>query len=74
MKKEIGCPITIGEFNRLTANLKVYNQISDEQKEWLESFMDRNKYELKNVVLHLVDNILWVIMNTGKTVKEFSKE
>lgn len=71
MKKELGCPFTIREYDRLTKNLEVYNKISNEQKDWLEAFMDENRYELKNVILQLVNSVLWVITNTGNSVKQF---
>ena len=71
MKKELGCPFTLGEYNRLIKNLRVYDKISNEQKEWLEGFMDKNNYKLKSVVLQLVDNVLWVITNTGNSIKQF---
>jgi hypothetical protein len=71
MKKELGCPFTLGEYNRLTKNLKVYDNISDEQKEWLDEYMNVNKCELKNVVLQLVDNVLWLITNTGNSIRQF---
>ena len=71
MKKELGCPFTLGEYNRLTKNLKVYNNINDEQKEWLEEFMNSNKYDLKNVVLQIVDGVLWLITNTGNSIRQF---
>lgn len=71
MKKELGYSFTIREYNRLTENLEVYNKINNEQKDWLEVFMNENKYELKNVVLQLVNNVLWIITNTGNSVKQF---
>lgn len=71
MKKELGCPFTLGEYNRLAKNLKVYDNISAEQKEWLDEYMNDNKYELKNVVLQLVDNVLWLITNTGNSIRQF---
>jgi hypothetical protein len=71
MKKELGCPFTLGEYNRLTKNLKVYDNISAEQKEWLDEYMNVNKCELKNVVLQLVDNVLWLITNTGNSIRQF---
>ena len=71
MKKELGCPFTLGEYNRLIKNLKVYDNISAEQKEWLDEYMNVNKYELKNVVLRLVDNVLWLITNTGNSIRQF---
>ena len=71
MKKELGCPFTLGEYNRLTKNLKVYDNISAEQKEWLDDYMNDNKCELKNVVLQLVDNVLWLITNTGNSIRQF---
>jgi hypothetical protein len=71
MKKELGCPFTIREYNRLTKNLEIYNKINDKQKEWLEAFMDENNYELKKVVLQLIDGILWIVINTRNSVKQF---
>lgn len=71
MKKELGCPFTIREYNRLTKNLEIYNKINDKQKEWLEAFMDENNYELKKVVLQLIDDILWIVINTRNSVKQF---
>ena len=71
MKKELGCPFTLGEHNRLIKNLKVYDNISAEQKEWLDEYMNNNKCELKNVVLQLVDNVLWLITNTGNSIRQF---
>jgi len=71
MKKELGCPFTLGEYNRLTKNLKVYDSISAEQKEWLEEFMNSSKYDLKNVVLQIVDGVLWLITNTGNSIRQF---
>lgn len=71
MKKELGCPFTIREYNRLTKNLEIYNKINDKQKEWLEAFMDENNYELKKVVLQLIDDVLWIVINTRNSVKQF---
>jgi hypothetical protein len=71
MKKELGCPFTIREYNRLTKNLEIYNKINDKQKEWLEAFIDENNYELKKVVLQLIDGILWIVINTRNSVKQF---
>lgn len=72
MKIELGCPCTLGEYNRLIKNLEVYDNINSEQKEWFESFMDDNKYKFGDVVLQLNQDVLWVIINTGKSVKEFT--
>lgn len=74
MKKEIGCPITIGDFNRLMNNLNVCKQLNDEQMNWLEGFMDKHKHELKKVVLQLNNGVLWVIINTRNSVRQFTKE
>ena len=74
MKKELGIKSTLGEYERLTWNLDVYNKINQEQKDWLEEFMDKHEYELKSVVLQLVDNVLYVIINTTNSVRQFSKE
>lgn len=72
MKKEIGCPVTVGEFNRLMKNIHVYDELNIEQKDWLEEFMDRYNYELKKVLLQLIDGVLWVVINTKNSVREFS--
>ena len=74
MKKEIGTRITIREYNRLTKNLIIYENLTNNQKEWLEMFMEKKDYSLKEVVLQLNEGVLWVIINTGNSVKEFSKE
>lgn len=74
MKKEIGTRITIREYNRLTKNLIIYENLNNNQKEWLEMFMEKKDYSLKEVVLQLNEGVLWVIINTGNSVKEFSKE
>lgn len=73
MKIELGCPTTIGEFNRLTKNLQVYNKLNEEQRNWFEEFMDNHNYEFKKVALSIVDDILWVIINTGNSVKQFEE-
>lgn len=74
MKKELGVKSTLGEYERLTCNLDVYNKINQEQKDWLEEFMDKHDYNLKKVVLQLNEGVLWVIINTKNSVRQFSKE
>ena len=74
MKKELGVKSTLGEYERLTCNLDVYNRINQEQKDWLEEFMDKHDYNLKKVVLQLNEGVLWVIINTKNSVRQFSKE
>lgn len=75
MKKEIGGKITIREYNRLMKNLNIYdNNLNNDQKDWLNFFMNENDYSLKEVVLQMDEGVLWVIINTGNSVKEFSKE
>lgn len=74
MKKELGIKSTLGEYERLTWNLDVYNRINQEQKDWLEEFMDKHDYNLKKVVLQLNEGVLWVIINTKNSVRQFSKE
>ena len=64
MDKELGIKSTYGEYNRLMQNLEVYEKASDEQKEWLEYFLDKYDYRLKQVVLRLENGILCVIINT----------
>ena len=74
MKIELGCPTTIGEYNRLVKNLEVYKRINEEQKDWLVKFMDNNKYQFKKVVLQLDDdNVLWVIINTKNSVRQYER-
>ena len=69
MDKEIGTMTTYGDYNRLMQNLEVYNKASDDQKEWLENFLVKYDYKLKQVVLQLEDDNLWVIINTPNSIK-----
>lgn len=72
MKEQISCPITIGQYERVIKNQKVMETLNEKQSEWLDEFLTRNKYELKNVVLKKdEDNILWVIINTKNSVRQF---
>ena len=79
MKELFGCPITLGEYERVVKNLKVYKVINEEQKKWLVEFLINNNYDLKNVVLKIEkldysdDVVLWVILNTGNSVKQFEE-
>jgi hypothetical protein len=74
MKKESGCPITIGDFNRLMNNLDVCKKLNEEQMNWLEEFIEKHDHNLKKVILQLNDGVLWVIINTKNSVRQFSKE
>lgn len=72
MKKEnIPCPITLGEFNRLISNRTIYDKLNDEQKDWLDDFLCRHDFSLKKCVLKLEGGVLWVIINTENSVKQF---
>lgn len=72
MKEQMSCPITIGQYERVIKNQKVMETLNEKQSEWLDEFLTRNKYELKNVVLKKdEDNILWVIINTKNSVRQF---
>ena len=72
MKEQISCPITIGQYERVIKNQKVMETLNEKQSEWLDEFLTRNKYELKNIVLKKdEDNILWVIINTKNSVRQF---
>lgn len=79
MKELFGCPITLGEYERVVKNLKVYEVINEEQKKWLVEFLNEYNYDLKNVVLKIEkldysdDVVLWVILNTGNSVKQFEE-
>lgn len=79
MKELFGCPITLGEYERVVKNLKVYEVINEEQKKWLVEFLNEYNYDLKNVVLkiekldYIDDVVLWVILNTGNSVKQFEE-
>lgn len=79
MKELFGCPITLGEYERVVKNLKVCEVINEEQKKWLVEFLNEYNYDLKNVVLKIEkldysdDVVLWVIMNTGNSIKQFEK-
>lgn len=74
MKKETECPITMGDFNRLMNNLDVCKKLNEEQMNWLEEFIEKHDYNLKKVVLQLNEGVLWVIINTKNSVRQFSKE
>lgn len=74
MKKESECPITLGDFNRLMNNLDVCKKLNEEQMNWLEEFIEKHDYNLKKVVLQLNEGVLWVIINTKNSVRQFSKE
>lgn len=72
MKEQISCPITIGQYERVIKNQKVMETLNEKQSEWLDEFLTRNKYELKNIVLKKdEDDILWVIINTKNSVRQF---
>jgi hypothetical protein len=72
MKEQMSCPITIGQYERVIKNQKVMETLNEKQSEWLDEFLTRNKYELKNIVLKKdEDNILWVIINTKNSVRQF---
>lgn len=72
MKEQVSCPITLGQYERVIKNQKVMETLNEKQSEWLDEFLTRNKYELKNVVLKKdEDNILWVIINTKNSVRQF---
>jgi hypothetical protein len=79
MKELFGCPITLGEYERVVKNLKVCEVINEEQKKWLVEFLNDHNYDLKNVVLKIEkldysdDVVLWVILNTGNSVKQFEE-
>ena len=74
MKERIGCPITLGEFNRVVKNIAVYDSLNEKQVEWLDQFMSKNKYEFKSVVLKKdEENVLWVIINTHNSVRQFAE-
>lgn len=79
MKELFGCPITLGEYERVVKNLKVCKVINEEQKKWLVEFLNTYNYDLKNVVLKIEkldysdDVVLWVLMNTGNSVKQFEE-
>lgn len=79
MKELFGCPITLGEYERVIKNLNVYAVINEEQKKWLLDFLVKHNYNLKSVVLKIEeldysdDVVLWVIMNTGNSVKQFEE-
>lgn len=67
-KEKIDCPITIGEYDRITKNLKVYNDLTEEQHEWLNWYLDRYDYNLRKVILDIKEGILWVIVNIENSV------
>lgn len=70
-KENISCPISLGEFNRLISNRTIYDNLNDEQKDWLDDFLCRHDFSLKKCVLKLEGGVLWVIINTENSVKQF---
>lgn len=74
MKKALGIKSSLGEYERLIWNLDVYNRINQDQKDWLEEFMNNHEYNLKEVVLQINEGVLWIIINTKNSVRQFSKE
>lgn len=82
-KDLIGTPITLGEYERVTKNLKVCSQLTEEQYEWLRWYLDKHDYNLRTVSLDIKEGILWVIVNiqnsvysaihTGEFAYEFKK-
>lgn len=72
-KDDIGCPVTLGEYERVVKNKKVYENLNDEQKEWLEYYFNEYNYNFKNSVLDLKEGVLWLIINTTNSIREFEK-
>lgn len=74
MKRELfSCPITLGEYENIIKNEKVYEQLNDEQKEWLGDFFNNSIYDMKNSRLKLQEGVLWVITNTKNSIREFER-
>ena len=71
MRDEIKCPITLGEYERYVKNKAIFDSLPKEKRDWVEYFMFTYEYLLSDFVMKLVGDELWVIINTGKTVKEF---
>lgn len=72
MKDEMSCPITLGQYERVNKNKKVYETLDVLQVAWLDLFLTKNKYNLKNVVLKKDEyDALWVIINTKNSVRQF---
>ena len=71
MKDEIKCPITLGEYERYNKNKNIFETLSKERREWIEYFMFSYNYTFSDFVLKYDNDDLWVIINTGKTIKEF---
>lgn len=72
MKDEMSCPITLGQYERVVKNKKVYETLDELQVAWLDQFLTKNNYSLKNVVLKKDEyDALWVIINTKNSVRQF---
>ena len=72
MKDEMSCPITLGQYERVNKNKKVYETLDVLQVAWLDQFLTENNYSLKNVVLKKDEyDVLWVIINTKNSVRQF---
>ena len=71
MKDGMKCPITLGEYERYNKNKSMYETLSKERKDWLDYFMFSYNYTFSDFVLKYDNDDLWVIINTGKTIKEF---
>lgn len=72
MKDEMSCPITLGQYERVNKNKKVYETLDVLQVAWLDQFLTKNNYSLKNVVLKKDEyDTLWVIINTKNSVRQF---
>lgn len=72
MKDEMSCPITLGQYERVNKNKKVYETLDVLQVAWLDQFLTENNYSLKNVVLKKDEyDALWVIINTKNSVRQF---
>ena len=72
MRDEMSCPITLGQYERVNKNKKVYETLDVLQVAWLDQFLTENSYSLKNVVLKKDEyDALWVIINTKNSVRQF---
>lgn len=67
-KDLIGTPITLGEYERVTKNLKVCSQLTEEQYEWLRWYLGKFDYKLREVNLDIKDGILCVFVNIKNSV------
>lgn len=67
-KDYLSTPITLGDYERLTKNLEVCSQLTQDQYDWLRWYLDKYDYKLRKVSLDIKEGILWVVVNIENSV------